>query len=125
MPLQPLNFATEVNQFDNACIYFILDKALPLILYIGQSKNCSKRLRTLNYSSSGAHHRKKQIELYQQLNQNYGFSSSIYIARWDLPILLEEKYRLELEKSLILKWYPLFNQQNQESILWSNYLVQI
>ncbi|MBH8575372.1 hypothetical protein I8752_20620 [Nostocaceae cyanobacterium CENA369] len=33
LPLQPLNFATEVNQFDNACIYFILDKALPLILY--------------------------------------------------------------------------------------------
>lgn len=125
LPLQPLNFATEVNQFDNACIYFILDKALPLILYIGQSKNCCKRLRTLNYSSSGAHHRKKQIESYQQLNQNYGFSSSIYIARWDLPILLEEKYRLELEKSLILKWYPLFNQQNQESILWSNYLVKI
>ncbi|MBH8575866.1 hypothetical protein I8752_23265 [Nostocaceae cyanobacterium CENA369] len=82
-------------------------------------------MRTLNYSSSGAHHRKKQIEYYQQLNQNYGFSSSIYIARWDLPILLEEKYRLELEKSLILKWYPLFNQQNRESILWSNYLVQI
>lgn len=125
LPTKPLKFYREVDQFDGACIYFILDQALPLILYIGQSQNCCKRLRTLNYSSSGAHHRKKQIDSYQQLNQNSGISSSISIARWDFPILLKEKYRLELEQSLILKWHPLFNKQNQESILWSNYLVQI
>ncbi len=122
LPIKPLNFYTESNQFDNACIYFILDKVLPLILYIGQSKNCCRRLRTLNYSSLAAHHRKKQIDYYKNLNHENGISTSIFIARWNLPILIKDKYRLELEKSLILKWNPLFNKQNLESKLWSNYL---
>lgn len=90
----------------DSCVYFILDNAAALILYIGETCRSNKRWK-------GVHDCKKYVASYQDLHYQYGLKTAVNITFWwDAPV--HRKHRQELELSLILKWRSPFNKENWE-----------
>lgn len=91
-----------------ACIYFVIDRAAQLILYIGETCRSNKRWK-------GHHDCKTYVENYQSLHYQHQLSHAIGIAFWwDAPV--QTKPRQQLELSLIHKWRSPFNKENWK--LW-------
>lgn len=90
----------------DACIYFVIDSKLPLLLYIGETCRSNKRWK-------GVHDCKSYISHYHDLHYKYGLQRAINIAFWwDTPT--ERKARQDLELGLILRWKSPFNKENWE-----------
>ena len=86
-----------------ACLYFVVDSAAQLILYVGETLRSNKRWK-------GVHDCKDYIEAYQSLHYKYGLKTAVNIAFWwDTPQRREA--RQELEQVLILKWRSPFNKE--------------
>lgn len=89
-----------------ACLYFVVDSAAQLILYVGETLRSNKRWKQ-------KHDCKDYIEAYQSLHYKYQLKTAVNIAFWwDTP--QQREARQELELSLILKWRSPFNKENWE-----------
>lgn len=90
----------------DACLYFIIDSAAGLVLYVGETCRSNKRWQ-------GIHGCKDYITSYQDLHYRYGMKTAVNAAFWwDAPV--DRRSRQELELSLILKWRSPFNKENWE-----------
>lgn len=87
-----------------ACLYFVVDSAAQLILYVGETLRSNKRWKQ-------KHDCKDYIDSYQSLHYKHGLKTAVNIGFWwDTP--QKREARQELELSLILKWRSPFNCQN-------------
>ncbi|MEP0858854.1 GIY-YIG nuclease family protein [Trichocoleus sp. DQ-U1] len=99
-----LFYRLPVDGAGEACIYFVLDNAAGLILYIGETCHSSKRWK-------GTHDCKRYIEKYQDLHYQYGLKTAVTMAFWwDAPAKAQP--RQQLEQALIQKWKSPFNKEN-------------
>ncbi|RCJ42518.1 hypothetical protein A6769_37375 [Nostoc punctiforme NIES-2108] len=90
----------------DACLYFVVDSAAGLILYVGETCRSNKRWK-------GIHACKDYIASYQDLHYRYGMKTAVNAAFWwDAPV--NRRARQELELNLILKWRSPFNKENWE-----------
>lgn len=97
-------FRLPASEPGNACIYFVIDTAAELVLYIGETSRSNKRWQ-------GQHDCKKYVENYHSLHYQHGIKPAINIAfYWEVPV--QTKARKQLELSLILKWRSPFNREN-------------
>ncbi|PAX59808.1 hypothetical protein CK510_05270 [Brunnivagina elsteri CCALA 953] len=87
-----------------ACLYFVVDSAAQLVLYVGETCRSNKRWK-------GTHDCKDYIASYQDLHYRYKLKTAVNIGFWwDTPQRREA--RQELELYLILKWRSPFNKEN-------------
>ena len=87
-----------------SCLYFVLDSAANLVLYVGET--CSSNLRW-----KGEHDCKQYIANYLDLHYRHGLKAAVNMAFWwDAP--MQTRARQQLEQSLILKWRSPFNKEN-------------
>ena len=99
-------YRMPVDSPGDACLYFVVDSAIGLILYIGETCRSNRRWK-------GIHDCKGYIDSYQSLHYQYGLKTAVSIAFWwDAPV--ERKPRQELEQVLIQKWKSPFNKENWE-----------
>ncbi|WP_334955736.1 GIY-YIG nuclease family protein [Nostoc sp.] len=105
--LVPMSFyRMPANSPGDACLYFIIDSAAGLILYVGETCRSNKRWQ-------GIHACKDYIASYQDLHYRYGMKTAVNAAFWwDAPVA--RRARQELELNLILKWRSPFNKENWE-----------
>ncbi len=108
----PFSLTTHPDQFydlpeyqnSESCLYFILDRELPLLLYIGETQQSPKQ----RWSE---HDCKNYLQQYLDLHRKYHLKSTIRSAFW-WGITKERKLRQHLEKELILKWRSPFNKES-------------
>lgn len=105
LSLCPMSFyRLPVDNSGFACIYFMVDSAADLILYIGETCRSNQRWR-------GVHDAKRYLSLYQDLHYRHGLKTAVNMAFWwDTPA--ETKPRQQLELSLIMMWRSPFNKEN-------------
>ncbi|MEP0859729.1 GIY-YIG nuclease family protein [Trichocoleus sp. DQ-U1] len=105
--LKPMSFhRVPADSPGEACIYFVLDNATQMVLYIGETCRSNKRWK-------GVHDCKRYIEKYQDLHYRYGLKTAVNMAFWwDAPAKV--KPRQQLEQALIQNWKPPFNKENWE-----------
>ncbi|MBW4668801.1 MAG: GIY-YIG nuclease family protein [Cyanomargarita calcarea GSE-NOS-MK-12-04C] len=97
-------YRLPVDSPGEACLYFVIDMATNLLLYIGETCKSNKRWK-------GVHDCKRYIEKYQDLHYRYGLKTAVNIGFWwDAPISTRPRQRLEL--ALIQKWKSPFNKEN-------------
>ncbi|MBF2098587.1 MAG: GIY-YIG nuclease family protein [Gloeomargaritaceae cyanobacterium C42_A2020_066] len=88
---------------DAPCLYFVLDRAAALVLYIGETQHSRQRW-------AGHHDCKRYLTNYLNLHRQYGLETRIAWAfAWDVPPAGRE--RKALEAALIQRWWPPFNQE--------------
>lgn len=88
----------------DACLYFVIDNSLPLLLYVGETCRSYQRWK-------GEHDCKHYLGKYHDLHYRYNIERAVNIAFWwDAP--MSRQPRQELELSLIHKWKPPFNKEN-------------
>jgi hypothetical protein len=88
------------------CIYFVIDMAVPLILYIGETCKANQRWK-------GVHDCKRYVLNYRQLHHRYGLKTAINTAfYWETPQATRPRQRLEA--ALIYRWRSPFNKENWE-----------
>ncbi|MEY2985345.1 MAG: hypothetical protein RLZZ568_1962 [Cyanobacteriota bacterium] len=93
-----------IEASNQGCLYFILDRRWPLLLYIGETK------LSVDHRWQGSHDCKDYILNYIERHRQYGLAVEVVAAFW--PHLPPEKKTLQLwEKHLILKWRSPFNKQ--------------
>lgn len=104
LQLQSMSFYRIPSDFPGqACLYFVIDSAIDLILYIGETLYSNRRWK-------GVHDCKQYIGSYQDLNYRYKQKTAINIAFWwDTPS--DTKKRQQLEQKLIQKWRSPFNKE--------------
>ncbi len=106
LPLQSMAFYRMPTDAGSAAIYFVIDNAMPLLLYVGETRRSGKRWK-------GEHGCKQYLDSYHSLHHHYELQREVSIAFWwDTPI--HRRSRQELELSLILKWRSPFNKENWE-----------
>ena len=94
---------------ERICIYFIIDNALPLLLYVGET------MQTAKQRWNGTHDCKDYTMNYIELHRKYDLEVKMCSAFWyDTPS--DRRSRLKLERELILRWQSPFNKEN-----WSKY----
>jgi hypothetical protein len=88
----------------DACIYFVIDFAVPLLLYVGETSHSNRRWR-------GNHDCKHYLNQYRSVLQSHRQPINIGITfDWNAP--LPKQARLQLELSLIKTWRSPFNKEN-------------
>ncbi len=110
--INPFELKLHSSQFyrleengDRNCIYFIIDNTLPLLLYVGETKQTAKQ------RWNGTHDCKDYVMNYIELHRKYKLEVRVCSAFWyDTPA--ERKARLKLESELINRWQSPFNKQN-------------
>jgi predicted GIY-YIG superfamily endonuclease len=103
LPLNPSLFYEMPEQGDAVCFYFVIDNTLPLLLYIGATKQTPKKRWQ-------EHDCQKYIMHYIQLHRAYDLPVTVGVAfSWDAP--QQKKARLQLESELIYKWRSPFNKE--------------
>lgn len=91
---------------DAGAIYFVIDNAMPLLLYVGETCRSGKRWK-------GEHGCKQYLDSYHSLHHHYGLQREVSIAFWwDAPV--QTKPRQQLELALIHKFKAPFNKENWE-----------
>jgi hypothetical protein len=86
-----------------ACLYFVVDSAANLILYVGETLRSNKRWK-------GVHDCKDYVASYQDLHYRYKLKIAVNIAFWwNTPT--DTKKRQQLEQALIQKWRSPFNKE--------------
>ncbi len=72
----PMSFyRLPTDSLGEACIYFVIDSAASLVLYIGETSKSNKRWK-------GTHDCKRYLDKYQSLHYQYGLSCAVNIAFW-------------------------------------------
>jgi hypothetical protein len=95
----------RLGQEGDPCIYFLLDNASHLILYIGETVHSNQRWR-------GGHHVEEYLAKYVQLNRKHGLEVLPVLAfEWGTPA--ETRLRQKMEFELIKKWKAPFNKENR------------
>jgi hypothetical protein len=90
---------------DEVCIYFIIDNTLPLLLYVGETKQSPKA------RWNATHDCRDYIKGYIELHRKYKLEVRVCSAFWfDTPS--DRTSRLKLESELINKWQSPFNKEN-------------
>ncbi|MGB2926418.1 MAG: GIY-YIG nuclease family protein [Limnothrix sp.] len=107
LPPKPWNFYRE--RYDplsegQANIYFVLDHAVPLLLYVGETKLSVKQ------RWQGVHDCKDYIDAYVSLHRKHGLDFAVNMA-FNVSVPKQNKQRLALEKDLILRWRSPFNKE--------------
>ncbi len=93
----------ELSQ-GNPCLYFVLDQAAPLILYIGETVNPRQRWQ-------GHHDCKTYLSYYLDDHRRYQLDTQIHWAfYWQVPRATRPRQRWE--KRLIQHWLPPFNKES-------------
>ncbi len=105
LQLSALSFhRLPVDSPGQACLYFVIDIATDLVLYIGETCKSNKRWK-------GVHDCKRYIENYLDLHYRYGLKTAVNIGFWwDAPLPTRPRQRLEL--ALIQKWKSPFNKES-------------
>jgi len=86
------------------CLYFVLDRAAALLLYVGETCHVNQRWQ-------GTHDCKRYIENYLQLHRDLGLETAISTSfYWQVPALARP--RQTLERALIYRWRSPFNKEN-------------
>ena len=95
---------SAIDTIDTGCIYFIIDNAVPLLLYVGETKlTATKRWK-------GVHDAKDYILNYIELHRRYDLDVAVLSAFWyDIPA--DKKILRSWERELILRWKPPFNKE--------------
>ncbi|APB34476.1 hypothetical protein GlitD10_2147 [Gloeomargarita lithophora Alchichica-D10] len=111
--INPFELAKTSDQFfrlpsqfthGDACIYFVLDQAAPLILYIGETVNARQRWQ-------GHHDCKTYLSYYLDDHRHYQLDTQIHWAfDWQVP--RATRPRQKLEQDLIRHWLPPFNKES-------------
>ncbi len=103
----PLSFHDFGNGYaGDECIYFVLDNAAKLILYIGETKASNLRW-------DGQHYCKGYVSNYLVLHRRYRLDVAVCIAFWG-NVPSKTRARQELESELIYRWQSPFNRQMWE-----------
>lgn len=110
--INPFSLQVHNSQFyrgqetgDRICIYFVIDQTLPILLYVGETKQSPKERWT------GTHDCRRYIENYIGLHRQYQLEIQINTAFWwETPA--DRKARQSLELQLIKKWRSPFNKEN-------------
>jgi hypothetical protein len=104
LQLSPLSFyRLPVDSPGQACLYFVIDVANDLLLYIGETCKSNERWK-------GVHDCKRYIENYLDLHYRYELKTAVNIGFWwDAPLPRRPRQRLEL--ALIKKWKSPFNKE--------------
>jgi hypothetical protein len=103
--LHPSEFYRLPDNDSEACLYFIIDNTLPILLYVGETK------RTPSQRWKGVHDAKDYISNYISLHRKYKLDVAVVAAFWwDVPA--NTKSRQQLELALIQKWRSPFNKEN-------------
>ena len=93
------------EQGDRVCIYFIIDNSLPLLLYVGETKQTAKQ------RWNGVHDAKDYVTNYIELHRKHQLEVRVCSAFWyDTPS--DRKSRLKLESQLIKRFSTPFNKEN-------------
>lgn len=106
LSLQSMAFYRMPADAGSAAIYFVIDNAIPLLLYVGETRRSGKRWK-------GEHGCKRYLDSYHSLHYHYGLQREVSIAFWwDAPV--QTKPRQQLEQALIHKFKTPFNKENWE-----------
>jgi len=85
------------------CLYFVVDRFVPLLLYIGESINSEQRWRS-------EHDCKRYLDRYYALHYTLGIEQGVAIAFW-LHAPRRRQSRQAIEQDLIQIWQPPFNKE--------------
>jgi len=87
-----------------AAYYFVIDDALPLLLYVGETVKSNQRWK-------GEHDCKRYVQSYVEAHHSNGLRAAVNIAfyRWAPD---QTRDRQLLETALIERWRSPFNKQN-------------
>jgi len=111
LKLHPADFYRKPESpepFDNpdqGCIYFIIDRTGPILLYVGETKLTATKRWT------GTHYCKQYILNYIEMHRRYKLDVAVVSAFWQ-HIPPDKKVLLAWERELILKWRSPFNKEN-------------
>ena len=106
--LQSMAFYRMPDNYSQAALYFVIDSAAEILLYVGETCQSNKRWKN-------THDCKEYIASYQELHYKYDMTTAINIGFWwDAP--LQRKPRQALEQKMIWKWRSPFNKEMWE--LW-------
>jgi hypothetical protein len=87
-----------------ACIYFVIDTCVPLLLYVGETCKANQRWK-------GVHDCKQYVLNYQAAHFKHHIPTAINTGFWwDTPA--ETRPRQHLESALISRWKSPFNKEN-------------
>lgn len=87
-----------------AALYFVIDYALPILLYVGETVKSNQRWK-------GEHDCKRYLLNYRQTHYRLQLQSTLGIAFWaEAPE--QTRLRQKLESALIYKWRSPFNKEN-------------
>ena len=105
LKLHSSQFYRQREQGEPICIYFIIDRTLPLLLYVGETKQTAKQ------RWNGVHDCKDYVTNYIELHRKHDLEVRVCSAFWyDTPS--DRKSRLKLESELINRWQSPFNKEN-------------
>ena len=85
-------------------LYFIIDRNLPIILYVGETK------LSVNQRWEGTHDCKEYMMSYIEMHRRYDLEVLLCAAFWG-AIPPDKKILREWEKELILRWKSPFNKE--------------
>jgi hypothetical protein len=87
-----------------AAVYFVIDRELPLVLYIGET--CKSNVRW-----KGEHDCKRYLQNYVAAHRPHQLPVTVSIGFWrDAPA--QTRPRQQLEQALIQLWKAPFNKEN-------------
>ncbi|WP_143288216.1 sigma-70 family RNA polymerase sigma factor [Calothrix rhizosoleniae] len=95
------------DRLDNTCLYFVLDVAAGLILYIGAVQHRNKELVS-------THKCKFDVENYTLLHNRYDLPTEVNIA-WCWDIHMENQALPSLLETLVKQWKSPFNKENRHN----------
>jgi hypothetical protein len=98
------SLAEPLDSSNQGCLYFILDRSIPLLLYVGETK------LTPNQRWQGTHDCKDYILQYIELHRRYQLTVEVVSAFWP-HIPPQKKILQQWERHLILKWRSPFNKE--------------
>jgi hypothetical protein len=103
LQLHNLSFCENPDLGDRTCLYFVIDNAFRLVLYVGETHRTPKQRwkRHDCYSYIGN---------YIELHRRYSLDVAVGIAFW-YGAPANRKQRLQLESELIYKWRSPFNKE--------------
>ena len=112
--IDPFNLKLHNPQFyrmpeqeDECCLYFILDMALPLLLYVGETKQTARD----RWGGSGTNHYcERYISNYISLHRQYELQAQVCAAFY-YGVPEDTRSRQKIESELIHKWRSPFNKQ--------------
>jgi hypothetical protein len=107
LPRKPWDFYRDRHDplsEGQANIYFVLDHAVPLLLYVGETKLSIKQ------RWKGVHDCKEYIDAYVSLHRKYNLEFAVNMA-FNVSVPSDRTQRLALERDLILRWRSPFNKE--------------